>query len=93
VTSNRWSAISIARSRPKKSAPNHFAYSTFAKAAAQRRDNLPTSAGDLKVKLDAARRDRDEALDELRRLEATEQRDGALDRSRGRGDRPEAAAS
>ena len=73
--------------------PAHFAYSTFAKAAALRRDNLATSVGDLKLKLDAARREHDEVLDALRRLEATEQRDGAHDRGRGRGDRPEAAAS
>lgn len=72
---------------------NHFAYSTFAKAAALRRDNLATSVGDLKAKLDIARREHDEVLDELRRLEATEARDSVIDRGRGRNDRPEAAAS
>ena len=71
--------------------PNHFAYSTFAKAAALRRDNLATSVGDLKAKLDAARQEHDVVLDELRRLEATEHRDTTLDRVRGH--RPEAAAS
>lgn len=70
---------------------NHFAYSTFAKAAALRRDNLATSVGDLKAKLDLARLEHDQVLDELRRLEATEQRDVGHDR--GRGHRPEAAAS
>ena len=44
----------------------HFAYSTFAKAAAQRRDNLVTSVADLRLKLEAARVDHDAALDELR---------------------------
>ncbi|MDX2156964.1 MAG: flagellar export protein FliJ, partial [Hyphomicrobiaceae bacterium] len=32
----------------------HFAYSTFAKAARQRRENLQTSVEDLKVKLSLA---------------------------------------
>ena len=39
----------------------HFAYSTFAKSAAQRRDNLRASAAELRVKLEAAVKDRDEA--------------------------------
>ncbi|MGD9739534.1 MAG: flagellar export protein FliJ [Bauldia sp.] len=33
---------------------NHFAYSTFAKAAHQRRDNLKASAGELRVQRDGA---------------------------------------
>jgi hypothetical protein len=37
--------------------PAHFAYSTFAKSATQRRDNLRTSVDDLKMKLDAARQE------------------------------------
>jgi flagellar protein FliJ len=53
----------------------HFAYSTFAKAVAQRRDNLATSIEDLRAKLDSARREHDEALDGLQRLEANEPRD------------------
>jgi chromosome segregation ATPase len=48
---------------------NHFAYSTFAKAAAQRRANLLTSVADLKAKLAAARRDYEEAELALKRLE------------------------
>src|SRR5262245_49718334 len=39
----------------------HFAYSTFAKAAAQRRANLLTSVEDLKEKLAPARHDHEEA--------------------------------
>lgn len=73
--------------------PSHFAYSTFAKAAALRRDNLLTSVNDLKVKLDIARRDHDAALDELQRLEAAEPRDAAGERARGRGDRPQPSAT
>ncbi len=33
---------------------NHFAYSTFARAATQRRENLKTSVADLKSQLDTA---------------------------------------
>ena len=49
--------------------PAHFAYSTFAKAAAQRRGNLMTSVADLKAKLDAARRDHEDIASELQKLE------------------------
>lgn len=58
--------------------PAHFAYSTFAKAAAQRRGNLMTSIADLKAKLDTARRDHEEAASELRTLEPVEDRDRLL---------------
>ena len=53
----------------------HFAYSTFAKAAALRRANLLTSVADLRVKLDAARQEHDDAVTELRKLEPIESRD------------------
>lgn len=53
----------------------HFAYSTFAKAAALRRTNLLTSVADLRVKLDAARQEHEDALTELRKLEPIESRD------------------
>lgn len=55
----------------------HFAYPTFAKAAAQRRDNLRASIDDLKVQLDAAKMDHDAALEELKKSEAIAERDGA----------------
>jgi predicted nucleic acid-binding Zn-ribbon protein len=55
----------------------HFAYSTFAKAAAQRRANLLTSVEDLKEKLAAAKRDYDDALAALKRLEPSEERERA----------------
>lgn len=71
----------------------HFAYSTFAKAAATRRDNLVTSVADLRTQLDVARRGLDEAQDELRRLEADDLREGStLDRGRGRTERPGVSA-
>ena len=52
--------------------PAHFAYSTFAKAAGQRRANLLTSVADLKVKLDSAKREHEEAVLELGKLEPSE---------------------
>jgi flagellar protein FliJ len=53
----------------------HFAYSTFAKAAALRRANLLTSVADLRSKLEAARREHESAVVELRKLEPIESRD------------------
>jgi flagellar protein FliJ len=54
----------------------HFAYSTFAKAVGLRRSNLQTSIVDLRMKLDAARREHEDATMELRKLEpAIESRD------------------
>ena len=47
----------------------HFAYSTFAKAALQRRDNLMSSAAELRGKLDAAEKDHDEARSQLARYD------------------------
>jgi hypothetical protein len=49
--------------------PNHVAYSTLAKAAVLRRRILLVSAADLKSKLDAARRELDDALIRLRTVE------------------------
>ena len=55
--------------------PLHFSYSTFAKSATQRRANLVTSMTDLKAKLDAARRDHEDAASELSKLEPVEDRE------------------
>jgi len=50
--------------------PEDFAYSTFAKAARLRRDNLLKSTEDLKAALYAARREHQSATIELGRLDA-----------------------
>jgi flagellar FliJ protein len=60
----------------------HFAYSTYAKAANQRRDKLVASISDLKLKLDSAMRDRDDAEAELASVPHIEA--GELDRNRRR---------
>ncbi len=58
----------------------HFAYSTFARAAAQRRDNLRASVVGLREKLEQAVAVRDEAVAELEVATTAEERGG--DRSR-----------
>ena len=53
----------------------HFAYSTFAKAAMQRRDNLLASANDMKVTLENAQDALAEAVEELKKVELLDQRE------------------
>ena len=48
----------------------HFSYSTFAKSAAQRRDNLRTSNEGMRDKLNEAIRERDEAAEQFARFAA-----------------------
>lgn len=53
----------------------HFAYSTFAKAAIGRRDNLLDSAKDMRVRLEAAQDALAEALEDLKKVELLDQRE------------------
>lgn len=69
----------------------HFAYSTFAKSAAQRRDNLRASANGLAQKLEAAQRELDSALEQLSRS-APQQAAREEQRGRRRHDRTTATA-
>jgi hypothetical protein len=69
--------------------PAHFAYSTFAKSASQRRDNLRASADGLKTKLEAAQRERDDALEQATRADTPAGRSEL--RSRRRADRHSSA--
>ncbi|MCK5934031.1 MAG: flagellar export protein FliJ [Fulvimarina manganoxydans] len=59
--------------------PEHFAYSTFAKAARLRRDNLAHSAKDLRVQINAAKIALEEAEAEYENAEKLEQRDSQRD--------------
>ena len=68
----------------------HFAYSTFARSAAQRRENLLASIAELQEKLDLAVADRDAAVAELEQVDAVTQRDE--DRTRIHDDMPQAVA-
>ncbi len=65
----------------------HFSYSTFAKAAAQRRDNLRTSTEGLREKLSAAVRERDDTVEQFSRAS---QQSTNMEEARpgGRRDRP-----
>lgn len=53
----------------------HFAYSTFAKAALSRRDNLLASANDMRGKLEAAQDALAEAIEDLKKVELLDQRE------------------
>ena len=55
--------------------PSHFAYSTFAKAARARRENLTASVADLNDQLEAAQGALAEAEAELAKAERKEERD------------------
>lgn len=70
--------------------PAHFAYSTFAKSAALRRDNLHASIVGLRGRLEAAQRDYDDAKQQLARVTADEGREA--DRSSHRPPRHQAFA-
>jgi flagellar FliJ protein len=53
----------------------HYAYPTYAKAAAQRRDNLRESAENLRGQLEAAQDELAEAVEDLKKVELLEERD------------------
>ena len=53
----------------------HFAYSTFAKAAIARRDNLLASANDMRGQLEAAQDALAEAVEDLKKVELLDQRE------------------
>ncbi len=59
----------------------HFAYPTYAKAAATRRDNLRRSAQDLHAQLDDAKAELGEAFEELKKVEILEDRERSAERA------------
>jgi len=69
---------------------SHFAYSTYAKAANQRRDKLVASIEDLRVKLDDAARERDAVEADLASVPHL---DADGDRERRRGERQPAVSA
>ncbi|NMA97860.1 MAG: flagellar export protein FliJ [Phyllobacteriaceae bacterium] len=72
--------IEIEHSKTGISDVAHFAYSTFAKAALTRRDNLLASASDMKAKLEAAQDALAEALEDLKKVELLDQRENQRER-------------
>ena len=77
--------IAAEEARAGISDPKHFAYPTYAKAAAQRRDNLRRSVEDLKPQLEDARAEHEDALADLRKAEALDERERGTDTSRDAG--------
>jgi flagellar export protein FliJ len=61
--------------------PAHFAYPTYARAAAQRRDNIRRSAEDLDVQLSAAKAALAEAFEELKKVEILDDRERTSERA------------
>ena len=61
--------------------PAHFAYPTYAKAAATRRDNLRRSAQDLQGQLDDAKAELGEAFEELKKVEILDDRERSAERA------------
>lgn len=59
---------------------SHFAYPTFAKAAATRRDNLRNSALELDDQLERAREELSQSIEELKKFEQLEERDHQRER-------------
>jgi len=53
---------------------SHFAYSTFARSAAQRREKLQSSVAELRERLALAVADRDEAMSELDDADVSDRR-------------------
>lgn len=64
--------ISAEEERTSVKDATHYAYSTFAKAARQRRDNLVASVDDLKSRLEGAEASLNEALSELKNAEQSD---------------------
>ncbi|MGX7705128.1 flagellar export protein FliJ [Methylobacterium sp. Gmos1] len=61
--------------------PAHFAYPTYARAAAQRRDNIRRSAEDLDVQLAEAKAALAEAFEELKKVEILDDRERSGERA------------
>ena len=77
--------IASEEARAGISDPKHFASPTYAKAAAQRRDNLRRSVEDLKLQLEEARTEHEDALADLRKVEALDERERAVEAPREQG--------
>lgn len=61
--------------------PAHFAYSTYARAAIGRSENLKRSAEELVGQLDRARTALQESFEELKKVELLDERDQMRERS------------
>jgi flagellar export protein FliJ len=78
--------IATEEQRTGVSDPSHFAYSTYARAARTRRDNLQISAEELRGQLEEARVRLEEASAELANVQSMEVRDRSSEVVRDRSD-------
>ena len=78
--------IAAEESRTGMTDPAHFAYSTYARAARSRRDNLHQSTGELRGQLEEARALLGEANAELAKVQSLDVRDKASELVRDRPD-------
>ncbi|MDB5650011.1 MAG: flagellar export protein FliJ [Hyphomicrobiales bacterium] len=78
--------IAMEESRSGVTDPAHFAYSTYARAARSRRDNLHQSAGELRGQLEEAKALLEDATAEFAKVQSLDVRDKASDIVRDRGE-------
>ncbi|MDB5597800.1 MAG: flagellar export protein FliJ [Hyphomicrobiales bacterium] len=78
--------IAVEESRSGVTDPAHFAYSTYARAARSRRDNLHQSTGELRGQVEEAKALLEDAVAELGKVQSMDVRDKASDLIRDRGE-------
>jgi flagellar FliJ protein len=78
--------IGVEESRSGVTDPTHFAYSTYARAARSRRDNLHQSTGELRGQVEEAKALLEDAVAELGKVQSMDVRDKASDLIRDRGE-------
>jgi flagellar protein FliJ len=61
--------------------PAHFAYPTYARAARTRRENIVTSANELKGQVDAAKIELEIAFEDLKKVEILQDREVAAEKA------------
>ena len=72
--------IGVEEQRSGNADPSHFAYSTYARAARTRRDNLQNSIAELRDQAEEAKGLHADALEELKKAESLDGREKALER-------------
>lgn len=72
--------IATEEQRSGNSDPSHFAYSTYARAARGRRDNISNSANELRTQLEEAKAQLEVAVEELAKVQNLEGRDKSGER-------------
>jgi flagellar export protein FliJ len=73
--------IQVEQDRSGIADPGHYAYPTYAKAAIVRRQNLKTSADELRVQLEDGKSALQEAFEELKKVELLDERDQMRERA------------